>query len=550
MFTMKGIAVCGGIAFGQMAYLKQDINPAKHVVSDAQREMQLFLQAKQSADAQLQTLHDHALATVGAEHAAIFDIHRMMLDDGDFGDTVAALITGENMNAAYAVFEAGEKFAAIFAGMDDAYMQGRAADVRDISRRLVRLLTGSQGEGRLSFDKPVILAAADLSPSETVRLDKDKILAFVTAGGSANSHTAILARQLQIPAVVAVGELLSGAIDGKAAIVDGNTGTVVIEPDAQTRENYRKKAGEEAEKRRLLDSLRGKRNVTPDGRQIDIFANISSVSDVDAALQNDAGGIGLFRSEFLYLYANDYPDEEVQFQAYKTVAEKMAGKKVIVRTLDIGADKQAAYFHLPQEENPALGFRGIRICLDRTDVFKTQLRAIFRASAYGRIAIMFPMIVAVAEVAEVKRVVQSVLAELDEAHIAYDKNVEIGVMIETPAAAMISDLLVKEVDFFSIGTNDLTQYTLAIDRQNQKLNRFYDAHHPAVLRMIRLVADNAHRSGKWVGICGELAADTRLTEMFLAMGIDEFSVSPGAVLPLREKVRAADVSKHIPIDGL
>jgi phosphotransferase system enzyme I (PtsI) len=465
-----------------------------------------------------------------------------MLDDQDFCDSIKQIVVNEKINIEYAVRTTADKFADMFAAMNDEYMQGRAADVRDIANKLIRTLEGT-GDFSLSFPHPVILAADDLAPSETIQLDKEKILAFITRGGGVNSHTAILARMMGIPAIAGIGSKLSIDFNEKDAAIDGLTGEIFIEPDEETINRLNTKAKEEKDKKELLDIFKGWDNVTLDGQRIDIFANIGAVSDLDAVLENDAGGIGLFRSEFLYLNSDDYPSEEEQFNAYKTVAEKMAGKKVVIRTLDIGADKQIDYFNLPQEENPALGFRAIRICLERPDIFKTQLRAILRASAFGKIAIMFPMIASLQEAFDCKAILNSVKAELDAAGMSYAKDAEIGVMVETPAAVMISDLLAKEFDFCSVGTNDLTQYTLAIDRQNPKLGRFYNPRHKAILRMLKMTADNMHKEGKWIGICGELAGDLELTETFLAIGIDELSVSPPFILPIRAKICKTDVSK-------
>ena len=538
MMMLKGTPVFGGVAFGKIAYFKRDDSQVKRShVEDSAAEAERYKKAKAIAIGQLKVLHDKACAEVGEAHAMIFEIHQMMLDDGDYNDSVVNIIISQKVNAEYAVATTADNFAAIFTAMDDEYMKERAADVKDISERVIGILTGSK-QGVMEFDEPVILAADDLVPSETVTLDKEKILSFVTIRGSTNSHTAILARMMNIPAIVGLGEELGEHLDGKDVIVDGFSGCVYIEPNEHTISKMRQKADADTEKKRLLAQLKGKENVTLDGKTIDIFANIGSVADVAAALRNDAGGIGLFRSEFLYLQTDNYPAEEEQFQAYKTVAETMAGKKVVIRTLDIGADKQIDYFNLPIEENPALGFRAIRICLERPEIFKTQLRALYRASAFGNIAIMFPMITSVEEVLDIKEIIAEVLGELDAANVPYSKDVECGIMIETPASVMISDLLAKEVDFFSVGTNDLTQYTLALDRQNPQLERFHNAHHTAILRMIQLAADNAHKEGKWIGICGELAADLELTETFLKMGIDELSVSPPYVLPLREKVRS------------
>jgi len=544
MIIIKGTGVFGGIAFGKLAFYKRMENVVKRrKINDVSAEINRFEKAKEMAILQLRDLYDKAFDEAGEAQAQIFEAHQMMLDDGDYCESIVNIVTTRLANAEYAVALTADNFSKIFSEMEDAYMRERAADVRDISERLINALAGGNQQG-MHFVEPVILAADDLTPSETVQLDKEKILSFVTMGGSINSHTAILSRMMNIPAVVGAGDSLRAEYDGKEAIVDGFTGTVYVEPDANTIGRLRKKANANAKNKNLLERLRGQENITLDGKKIDVFANIGSVTDVAIALEHDAGGIGLFRSEFLYLQKKDYPGEEEQYKAYKLVAENMRGRKVIIRTLDIGADKQIDYFNLPIEENPALGYRAIRICLDRTYVFKTQLRAIYRASAFGNVAVMFPMIISMDEIKEIKDIVQTVKSELDADGIAYSKEVETGIMIETPAAVMISDMLAKEVDFFSVGTNDLTQYTLAIDRQNRKLDRFYDSHHPAVLRMLKTVADNAHKEGKWVGICGELGADLALTEFFLAIGIDELSVSPAYVLPLREKIRGIDLSAN------
>lgn len=479
-------------------------------------------------------LYDKALKEVGETNAAIFEIHQMMLDDDDFNDSIVSIISTQGVNAEYAVATTGENFSQMFLDMDDDYMRGRAADVKDISERLVRIMTGQSG-GSETGDAPSIIAATDLAPSETVSLDKDKVLSFVTLQGSTNSHTAILARTMGIPALVGtdIGELTLEELDGKPAIVDGAAGKLYVDPDEDTLKEFEKRQQREQETRKLYEALKGKENITLDGRKIMVYANIGNSKDLALVMKNDAGGIGLFRSEFIFLERNDFPTEEEQFQIYKTVAETMAGKRVIIRTLDIGADKQCDYFGMEHEENPAMGVRAIRICLTRPEIFKTQLRALFRASFFGNISIMYPMITSLSEISRIKELVEEVKKELDEEGISY-KEVEQGIMIETPAAVMISDLLAKEVDFFSIGTNDLTQYTLAIDRQNEKLDEFYDAHHPAVLRMIQMVIDNAHRAGIWAGICGELGADLSLTKTFLAMGVDELSVSPARILPIRK----------------
>lgn len=533
----QGKGVFGGIAIGKMAiYRKKDNQVKREKIQDTAAEEQRFEDARTMAKEQLAALYEKALKEVGEVNAMIFEVHQMMLDDLDYIESVTNMIRGQQVNAEFAVAATGDNFSRMFAAMDDDYMRERAADVKDISNRIIAILQGT-GQGGITGDEPVILLAEDLAPSETVQLDKSKVLSFVTKGGSTNSHTAILARTMNIPALIGVEfseEWLSW--DGRMGIVDGYTGTFYVDPDEDTIESYRKRQEEDEQKRRLLLELKGRENVTLDGRRIQLYANIGGVADVANALANDAGGIGLLRSEFLYLESEDFPSEDVQFAAYKTVAENMAGKKVIIRTLDIGADKQVDYFGMEKEDNPAMGYRAIRICLDQKEIFKTQLRAIYRASYYGTISIMFPMIISVKEVMEIKKIIKEVKEELDAAGIPY-KDCEIGVMIETPAAVMISDLLAKEVDFFSIGTNDLTQYTLAIDRQNPKLDGIYDAHHEAVLRMIRMVVENGHKENCWVGICGELGADTTLTEVFLQMGIDELSVTPSMILQVREAVR-------------
>ena len=511
-------------------------------MEDTQAEIARFEQAKNQAIEQLGKLYEKALHEVGEANAMIFQIHQMMLEDPDYCDSITNIIGTQSVNAEFAVATTADNFAQMFTSMDDAYMKERAADVRDISERLISILSNGQGRS-FSSDEPVIIMAEDLAPSETVQLDKDKVLGFVTAKGSTNSHTAILARTMNIPAVINIGIELSPEYDGMLACVDGFTGTVYLDPNEQTLSQMKEKQERDLQQRALLQQLKGQENVTLDGQKIKIYCNIGNPSDVGGVLKNDAGGIGLFRSEFLYLENSDYPTEEEQFLAYKQVAETLAGKEVVIRTLDIGADKQVEYFNMPPEENPALGYRAIRICLDRIEIFKTQLRALLRASAYGKIAIMFPMITSVQEVQDIKQIVEEVRADLDSQGIPYDKSIQLGIMIETPAAAIISDELAKEVDFFSVGTNDLTQYTLAIDRQNQKLERFYNPHHKAVLRLIKMAADNAHKNGIWIGICGELGADLALTETFLAMGIDELSVSAPYVLPLRKKVRETDIGK-------
>ena len=536
MITLSGKSVFGGVAIGKIAFYKrQEKQIRRYHVEDTEAEVARFEDAQETAIAQLGELYDKAMEDVGEANAAIFEVHQMMLMDLDYVDSIKNIITTQEVNAEYAVATTGDNFSQMFASMDDAYMQGRAADVKDVSDRLLGILSDA-GESGVVADEPVIVSADDLVPSETVQLDKSKVLAFATMYGSANSHTAILARTMNIPAVIGLGEGLAKEYDGYMAAIDGFTGTIYIDPDEETMKAMTEKREEDRRQKTLLEELKGKENVTLSGQKINVYANIGNLSDVGAVLKNDAGGIGLFRSEFLYLESEDFPTEEQQFQVYKQVAENMAGKKVIIRTLDIGADKQVDYFKLPKEENPAMGYRAIRICLERPEIFKTQLRAIYRASHYGTISIMFPMIISVSEVKKIKEIVNQVKAELDAQGIPYGE-VELGIMIETPAAVMISDLLAKEVDFFSIGTNDLTQYTLAIDRQNPSLDNFYNSHHEAILRMIRMVIDNGHKEGCWVGICGELGADTTLTKTFVDMGIDELSVTPSMVLKVREAVR-------------
>lgn len=544
MYTIQGKGVSGGVANGPLCfYQRGDHDIAKHEVADTEAEKQRFESARQTAMEQLKALYEKALAEVGEEGAELFEAHQMMLDDLDYVEGIQDLIDGEQVNAEYAVSQVAEQFAQMFASMDDSYMQARAADVKDISNRVIGILSGAVAGG-IDSDVPVILAADDLAPSETVQLDKSKILGFVTQGGSGNSHTAILARTMGIPAVIGTGDALREDYEGKTAWIDGETGELFVEADEITHERLSKKHAKQRAMKELMDQLKGKENVTIDGRKVMVYCNIGSPDDVDQVLANDGGGIGLFRSEFLYLQNNDYPTEEQQFQAYKTVAERMGGKRVIIRTLDIGADKQADYFQLAHEENPAMGLRAIRICLTRPEVFKTQLRALYRASAYGKIAIMFPMITSEWEVLEIKRICEGVKAELRKEEQPFDENIELGIMVETPAAVMMSDRLAKLVDFFSVGTNDLTQYTLATDRQGGNLDRFFDAHHPAVLRMIKMAADNAHKAGIWIGICGELGADTSMTETFMALGVDELSVSPSAVLPLRSTIRSINTAEN------
>lgn len=536
MLKCFGKSVLKGIAVGKIyLYRKKEFVLTQDKVENVEAEIERFEAAREKASGQLESLYEKAVKEAGEEQAMIFDVHRMMLEDADYLDAIRQMIRETGVNAGYAVSTTGDQFAQIFASMDDDYMKARSADVLDISRRVARILAGIGEEG-IASDEPVILLAEDLSPSETVQMDKSKILAFVTKGGSTNSHTAILARSMNIPALVQTNVELKDEYDGKLAVVDGFEGTFYMEPEAaMLAELLRRK--EEADKEHAqLEQLKGLDNVTTDGRRINIYANIGSVEDVEKVLQSDAGGIGLFRSEFIYLGRDDYPTEEEQFEIYKEVLSRMGGKKVIIRTLDIGADKQVDYFQLPKEENPAMGYRAIRICLTRQEVFKTQLRAIYRASVYGTAAIMFPMIISIKEIREIKGIVEGVKRELTAEGKPFGE-VELGIMVETPAAAIISDQLAKEVEFFSLGTNDLTQYTLAIDRQNQKLDGFYDSHHEAVLRLIKMTADNAHAAGIWVGICGELGADTTLTKTFVDMGIDELSVSPAYVLGVRKAVR-------------
>ena len=548
MEQIFGKGVSKGVAAGPISFYRRasGVIP-RHEVSDTAAELERFRTARETAKEQLAKLYDKALAEAGEDAAMLFEAHQMMLDDLDFVESIEGMIENDRVNAEAAVSDTGAQFAEMFAAMDDSYMQARAADIRDISARVIGILTG-EGESGIVSDVPCIVAADDLAPSETVQLDKALILGFITAGGSANSHTAILARTMGIPAIIGAGDALQTEMEGKYAIVDGQTGEMVIEPDDAERERLLKKQAKEKALKELLDQLKGKPNVTKDGRNVMVYCNIGSPADIDAVLQNDGGGIGLFRSEFLYLQGSDYPTEDEQFEAYKTVAERMGGRRVIIRTLDIGADKQADYFHLDKEENPAMGLRAIRICLTRPEVFRTQLRALYRASAYGKIAIMFPMITSVWEVQEIKRICRNIRAELAEEGVPMADKVELGIMIETPAAVMMSVELAREVDFFSVGTNDLTQYTLAVDRQGVGLDRFFDAHHPAVLRMIRMAAENAHKAGIWIGICGELGADAELTETFLSMGIDELSVSPSAVLPLRSAIRSIDTTTLAPLE--
>ena len=540
MITIQGKSVFGGVSIGKLMFYKRNEKVIKREhISDADAEWKRFEAAKGQAVDQLKELYEKALEDVGEANAMIFEIHQMMLEDLDYLESIENIIRSQEVNAEYAVATTADNFAQMFASMDDAYMQGRAADVKDVSERVLDILCGVSA-GVKEMTEPCIIAADDLAPSETVQLDKSKVLGFATMYGSANSHTAILARTMNIPAVIGLGETLSSQYDGKMAVIDGFTGILYVDPDEETLARMQEKRAKDLEQKELLNQLKGKENVTRSGQKINVYANIGNVSDLGAVLKNDAGGIGLFRSEFLYLENSTFPTEEQQFAVYKQVAESMAGKKVIIRTLDIGADKQVDYFNLDKEENPALGYSAIRICLTRPEIFKTQLRALYRAAVYGNLSIMFPMIISVSEVKKIKEIIAQVQAELKAEGIPYKEDVELGVMIETPAAVMMSRELAKEVDFFSVGTNDLTQYTLAIDRQNQKLDAFYDPHHPAVLAMIKMAADNAHAEGKWIGICGELGADLELTEEFLKMGLDELSVSPALVLPLRKRIRECE----------
>lgn len=540
MEIIRGKSAFAAIAVGKIAvYKKEEQQVRRRPIEEPEREIDRFRKAKEETADQLQKLYERALREVGEAGAMIFKAHQMMLDDGDYQASILHMIQTQKVNAEYAVGTAGDHFANMFAAIDDAYMKERAADVKDISERVIRNLSGKGSRDR-DFTEPVIVVADDLAPSETVQLDKDKVLAFVTRRGSVNSHTAILARTMNIPAIINTGIDLEQNLDGKEAVVDGFRGIVYLEPTLEVLEEIKKRLEEERQKKELLQELKGKETVTLDGKKIKLYANIGSVSDIAGVLKNDASGIGLFRSEFLYLEKEDCPTEDEQFAAYKAALENMGGKKVIIRTLDIGADKQVDYFHMEKEENPAMGCRAIRICLERKDIFKTQLRALYRASAFGNLSIMFPMIISVKEVDEILEIVEEVKKELREEEIAMGE-AELGIMIETPAAVMVSDELAKKVDFFSIGTNDLTQYTLAIDRGNAKLDRYYDAHHPGVLRMIQMTVESAHKHGIWAGICGELASDLELTETFLAMGVDELSVSPSEILGLRKKIRETKI---------
>lgn len=543
MQIYNGKSVFGGIAIGKISVYQKKEQQVKRVkIDDPEQEMARYEKAKAEGIKQLQELYDKALREVGEANAAIFEVHQMMMEDDGYNESVENIIRSQGVNAEYAVATTGDNYAQMFSAMDDDYMRERAADVRDISERLLTILNGEE-TGAVDADEPKIIVAEDLAPSETVQLDKDKVLSFVTVKGSLNSHTAILARTMAIPALVNTSVSLESEMDGRLGIVDGADGTFYVDPDEETLAEMKKRQEEDLSRKQLLLTLKGKENVTLDGQKVMLYANIGNIKDLATVIQNDAGGIGLFRSEFIYLEKEDFPTEEEQFQIYRQVAQTMAGKRVIIRTLDIGADKQCDYFHMEHEENPALGCRAIRICLTRPEIFKTQLRALFRASAFGKIAIMYPMITSVQEVRKIKEIVEEVKAELTSQGVEFG-NPEQGIMIETPAAAIISDDLAKEVDFFSIGTNDLSQYTMAIDRQNPQLDLFFDPHHPAVLRMISLVMENAHKAGIWAGICGELGADQSLTKEFLAMGVDELSVSPGSILPLRKIILETNVTDY------
>ena len=543
MQIYNGKSVFGGIAIGKISVYQKKEQQVKRVkIDDPEQEMARYEKAKAEGIKQLQGLYDKALREVGEANAAIFEVHQMMMEDDGYNESVENIIRSQGVNAEYAVATTGDNYAQMFSAMDDDYMRERAADVRDISERLLTILNGEE-TGAVDADEPKIIVAEDLAPSETVQLDKDKVLSFVTVKGSLNSHTAILARTMAIPALVNTSVSLESEMDGRLGIVDGANGTFYVDPNEATLAEMKKRQEEDLSRKQLLLTLKGKENVTLDGQKVMLYANIGNIKDLATVIQNDAGGIGLFRSEFIYLEKEDFPTEEEQFQIYRQVAQTMAGKRVIIRTLDIGADKQCDYFHMEHEENPALGCRAIRICLTRPEIFKTQLRALFRASAFGKIAIMYPMITSVQEVRKIKEIVEEVKAELTSQGVEFG-NPEQGIMIETPAAAIISDDLAKEVDFFSIGTNDLSQYTMAIDRQNPQLDLFFDPHHPAVLRMISLVVENAHKAGIWAGICGELGADQSLTKEFLAMGVDELSVSPGSILPLRKIILETNVTDY------
>lgn len=543
MEEYRGKSVFGGIAIGKICVYRKGEQQVKRVkTEDTEGEMQRYTQAKEEAVRQLKTLYEKAVKEVGEANAAIFEIHQMMLEDDDYNESVENIIRTQKVNAEYAVAATSDNFSQMFASMEDDYMRERAADVKDISERILAVLGGG-AKSTVNTEEPVIILADDLAPSETVQLDKDKVLSFVTVHGSVNSHTAILARTMGIPALIGTQIPLDAQVDGKLAVVDGSNGAVYVDPDPEILSEMQRRRQEEEEKKELLQQLKGKENITLDGKKVMLYANIGNIKDLATVIQNDAGGIGLFRSEFIYLEKEEYPTEEEQFKIYKIVAETMAGKRVIIRTLDIGADKKCSYFEMDEEENPALGYRAIRICLTRPEIFKTQLRALFRAAVYGNLAVMYPMITSLWEIKRIKEIAEEVKAELKEQNMEF-RVPEQGIMIETPAAVMVSADLAKEVDFFSIGTNDLTQYTLAVDRQNPKLDEFYDPHHPAVLSMIRMTVENAHRAGIWAGICGELGADLSLTKEFLAMGVDELSVSPGRILPIRKIVLETDVEEY------
>ena len=542
MITLTGKTVCGGVAFGKVyVFSREESTIKRHHVDNSDKEIERFEQARLQASDELGDLYTKALDEVGEENAMIFQIHQMMLEDDDYLESIKNIIADQSINAETAVAQTCDNFVQMFESMDDSYMRERSADVKDVSERVIRILSGA-ASGGIASDEPVIIVADDLAPSETVQFDKSKILAFVTEGGSSSSHTSILARMMNIPAIIGASGVLNKDYDGKEAIVDGFKGILYIDPDEATTARMKARAEEAERQKELLLKLRGVKSVTKDGQKIELCANIGNVLDIGSVLSNDAEGIGLFRSEFLYLEAKNYPDEDTQFGAYKEVLSKMVNKRVIIRTLDIGADKQVDYFNMPKEENPAMGIRAIRICLQRPEIFKTQLRALYRASIFGKLAIMFPMIASEWEIIKVLEIVDEVKKELESEGIAYSKNVELGCMIETPAAAVISDILAKHLDFFSIGTNDLTQYTLAADRQNPNIGDFCDTHHKAILRLINMVVQNAHKNNTWVGICGELGADLELTETFLSIGVDELSVTPSSILPIRQKVLNTDVS--------
>ena len=543
MKTIKGKGVSSGIAIGKIRFIGgEELKVRRIHCENSEAELERFHAAEKISMNQLQNLYDKAVKEVGEANAQIFAIHQMMLEDDDYTSSISNIITSQKVNAEYAVAVTSDNFSEMFSSMDDEYMQARSADVKDISDRLIKNLSGTDSEISGS-DEKVIIFADDLSPSETVQMDKNSVLAFVTAKGSSNSHTAILARTMSLPAIVGIGNQLDQSFNGKTAVVNAVTGEIFIDPDDKTIAEHKKLISQNEERLKLINQLKGKENITVDGRKINIYANIGGLADIGAALKNDAGGIGLFRSEFLYLENNDYPTEEEQFSVYKTAAENMAGKPVIIRTLDIGADKQIDYFNMPKEDNPAMGWRALRICLDRPEIFRTQLRALYRASAYGNIQIMVPMITSVWEVKEIKKIIDDIKKELDNENIPFNENTPFGIMIETPAAVMVSDMLAEEVDFFSIGTNDLTQYTLAVDRQNTNIDRYYNPYHPAVLKLINIAVQNAHKKGIWCGICGELGGDPEMTRLFLAMGVDELSMAPGKILEIRKIVRETDTSE-------